>query len=178
MKFSLRTMIPALLVAMLIGGMVMIDPVSAQPPSGRQPGERAPREGGRPQPGGPGGRGASIDGAMRTLNRAIRDITPNIADASKKEENLTSVWQMQLACVNSKRAKPEGIKGDAKPTVEDFRRDQMKLMAMLVELETAVMDGKTAEASKTLEKVVSFRDEAHRKYGVDDGDEPAKSGAR
>ena len=55
--------------------------------------------------------------------------------------------------------------------LESFRRDCVKLMGVLLELETAVLDGKTDVAQATLKKVTNMRDEAHTRYGVEEHEE-------
>jgi soluble cytochrome b562 len=111
-----------------------------------------------------------LGGAMRMMNRGFRDLKANVGDASKREENLTAVWTMQQGCAAAKRGKPDHLEGDPVAGVETFRREQIKLMGMLVTLEAAIMDNNTDEAKATLAEMKEFQEESHDKYKVKEED--------
>lgn len=174
----------------LIGAGVVVQSGYAQPGAGsgqpRQP-DGPGRRGGQPgQPGGPGGpqggRAASVEGSMRGLNRALREVKAAISDATKQEQALMGVYGMQAACATAKRSKPEHLKGDEAKMLAEFRRDLHAMMALLVELEGQVLDGKADAAAATVKKIEAARDAAHEKFGVKDeedegGGKPAPSGS-
>jgi len=60
--------------------------------------------------------------------------------------------------------KPEAAP-DPKKT-EEFRRELMKLLRQVIDLEQDVMDGKLDQAKTDLDKVPQIRDEAHKELGV------------
>lgn len=175
----------------LVGAGVLVQSGYAQPGAGggqpRQPDGQG-RRGGQPgQPGGPGGpggqqggRAASVEGSMRGLNRALREVKASVGDATKQEQTLMGVYGMQAACATAKRAKPEHLKGDEAKMLGEFRRDMHAMTALLVELEGQVLDGKVDAAGATVKKIEAARDAAHEKFGVKDedeeGDKPAPSG--
>lgn len=136
---------------------------------GGPPGERGPRG-----PGGPGGV-ISVEQAMRSMNRPVRQLRGQIGDATKRDENLRMINEMQRGCVAAKGLPaPEGVLANladdaAKAeTNEHYRRDLIKALRILVDMEVAVMDGKGDEASKKLDELIAARDKAHEEMGIKD----------
>lgn len=134
-----------------------------------QPGQRGPRG-----PGGPGG-ALSVEQAMRSMNRPVRQLRGQIADAQMREENLRLINEMQRGCVAAKglpvpvelmeQAADDAAKAELS---EHYRRDLVKALRILVDLEVAVMDGKGDEATKKLDELIATRDEAHTEMGIKD----------
>lgn len=186
MGVSVRTLAPALVAAAVLAGGAWIQSGWAQPATSRpaQPVQPAqPGQPGRPPgpPGGPGGPGGpgrmmNLEGAMRMMNRGFRELNANIADASKRDENLSAVWMMQQGCAAAKRGKPEHMDGDPAAGLETFRREQIKLMGMLIDLEAAIMDNKTDDAKAVLAKIKAFQKESHDKYKVKEREEGDRGG--
>lgn len=139
-----------------------------QQPAG-QPGQGDPRG-----PGGPGGgRGGapSVEAGMKGMNRPLRQLSQQIGDASKKDENLRLINDMQRGCATAKGASlPEKyLKGDdaAKAKLAgEFRSDLIKMMRLLLDIEEDIAAGKTAEASTKLKQVAEMRDHGHKEMGV------------
>lgn len=172
MSSPLRIIVPlAAACAIGIASVPLTHVLAGQPDRPREPGQRG---GGQGQPAGPGQRGGpppSVGGGMRAMNRGVNQLKTTIGDPSKKEESLQAVWGIQRGCLSAKAAKPEHVEGDAAQKLETFRRGQVKLMAMLLELETAILDGKTAEAQAILAKVAEHRDASHKALGVDEDED-------
>jgi soluble cytochrome b562 len=112
---------------------------------------------------------------MKSIGRPLKTLRAQITDASKKDENLQMINDMQRGAVMAKGAKlSEKVleKGaDAKAKAEmakDFRRHMLALTKTLLEVETLLLDDKLEEAKAELEKAVKMRDEGHKKMGVDD----------
>jgi len=102
---------------------------------------------------------------MKVMGSALKALKASAGDASKKEEALQAVGQLQRGCLASKGIKPDKLRGtDLAKAQDDYRRDQIKLMTMALELETLILDGKTKEASAAVEKIADFRDSSHDKY--------------
>lgn len=182
MRGSVRRLIPVVCILGALGGAVIAQPANPQgnQPAGqpggpgRGPGGGGGGGGGGGQPGqGPGGRNfqQNTEGVMRAMNRAARDLKGTIGDASKNEQSLMSVWAMQQACAGAKRTTPQNLQGDPAKAVLEFRRDLIKLMGMIIDLEGQLMDGKNAEAKATFAKIEEFRDAAHKRMGIQDEDE-------
>lgn len=173
-----------LTVSILAAVMMMAAPTLAQPAGDKpanqptrdgqpQPGQPGGPGGGRGgQPGGPGGGrgegrggGGSVKGSMGALRDGLKALKENIGAADKKDQNLAAITQMQRAAVNAKNAKPNNLKGDDQAKAQDgFRRAQIQLLSMLIELETQVMDGKTDAAKATVKKIEDFEDKAHDQF--------------
>ena len=138
------------------------------------------REGGRPQGqpergGPPGGRQVSVEGGMNGMNRAMRQLSRQVEDASKRSENLRLINDMQRWCVNAKGAplSEEILKKaqdeDAKARLTDeFRRELIKAMRLLLDIETDIADGKGEAAKAKLAELAKLRDHAHEELGVKD----------
>ena len=152
-------------------------------PGGQQPGggggDDRPQRG--QQPGGPGGgRAASVEGAMRQMNRAYRALKAQIGDASKTDENLRLAGQMQMAAALAKNANLsedalKNFKTDAEKTAarEKFRRTLIQAMRLMLDMEEQIMAGDTASAKATLEKVHDLEEEGHEMFGVSEEEEHA-----
>jgi soluble cytochrome b562 len=159
----------------LLAGSAMVIAQPAGQPAGEapaQPEQRQPRPQGqpgeRPQRGPGGGGGAardfnSVESGMKGLRQGMRQIRELVADPAKKEEALQLVGTMQRAAIAAKNSKPEHMKEGASP--DDYRREMIKLVTMLLELETNVLDGKTEEANALIAKLGEFRDSSHEKFG-------------
>lgn len=146
-----------------------------QPREGQpgQPGERGPGRGG-PRGGG-GSDFANVEQAMKAINSGYRELKRNVADTAKKTANLASVAQMQRGALYSKNNVPGHLKGGEK-SIEDYRRAQISLMRMLLDLETQILDGKTDDANKSLETIHDFEESQHAKFieeAKPAGDKPA-----
>jgi hypothetical protein len=110
---------------------------------------------------------------MKGMNRALRQLSRQIGDESKKEENLRLINDMERGCVNAKGAKlPEDVlehakdeAGKAKMATE-FRSDLIKVMRVLLDIETDIADGKTDDAKAKLKEVEKMRDHGHQEMGL------------
>lgn len=143
-------------------------------PKGGQPGGpdgRPPRG-----PGGPGGReGAGAEAGMKMMNRALKMLKGQISDASKKDENLRLINDMQRGCVTAKggAGSPELFK-KAKDDAEkakwqkEYRSSLIMVLRKLIDAEQAVIDGKNADADKLLTEIAAKRDEMHKLMGIDE----------
>lgn len=158
-------------IAAAIGAAVLIPNFAdAQPQSG----ERSPRGEGRGRGGEGSGGAESVDRLMKGMNRALRSLRESIADASKKDENIKRVNEMQRACVLSKLAGvPEQTLAHAKTDAEkqqraaDYRAALIAAIRGLLDVEEHLVAGKFDEATKSLDAFVKTRDAAHKKMGVD-----------
>ena len=142
----------------------------------------AQREGGgqRPQRGAEGGQGArrgggpNLEAAMKAMNGSLKALKANVADASKKDENLKQVAIFQYGCAASKAAPLPGDVGkeldaDAKAKLEvKFRTDLRAVMGVAMQLEEAIIAGKTDEATKLVTKLAEMRDAGHKAMGLKD----------
>jgi hypothetical protein len=176
-KFRALSATAAILTLAAVG--VALQPPAGQPPAGGapqpgQPGQPDQRRG----PGGPEGRPAGVDGSMKAMNRALRQLKNQIGDASKRDENLRLVNDAERGCVGAKGSPlPPRVLRDAvtdadKAKLADtFRNDLITLMRNLLELEEAIAAGKTDAGKTKLDEVLKLRATGHDAMGVRDRDD-------
>lgn len=135
-----------------------------------QPGER--RRGGG---GGEEMRSAGVESSMKSMNRALKSLTAQIADPAKKTENLQLVTDLQRGAVSAKGAKlgddmMKNAKDDAaKAAIAiEYRRDMIELVKVLLDVESDLLDDKFDSAKSHLDKAVQMRDDSHKEMGVDE----------
>lgn len=161
-------------VMVLAGGQAWAQPEGAPP--AKQPEGEQPRRGRGPE--GREGRPASVEGSMKAMNRALKALKDQVGDASKKEQNLSLVSTLQVACVTARGGKPGGPKMKAAKTEEarealltEYRKHLIGVGHALLELETQILEGKTDAAKASIEKIEKLRDEGHDLLGLNEGDE-------
>ena len=154
-------------------------PDATQPQPG---GEGRPRRGPDGQPGGPGGPGRggeggglpqSVNQSMKIMNRALKTLKDQASDATKKEENLKLVSDMQRGCLAAKGLTPDRAIGRAGADKKDeisvaYRRQLITMLEKLLKLESAIMDGKGSDAGKLIDEIETLRDAGHKELGVRD----------
>ncbi len=136
---------------------------------------------GRGGGGGGGGRGGdaaslpqSIKQSMMIMNRAMRTLSGQVTDATKKDDNLKLIADMQRGCLAAKALAPEkAINREADPVKKGgmtalFRKDLILIMEKLLKVETAILDGKGADAQKLLAEIGDLRDQGHSEFNVQD----------
>ena len=166
----------ALAVAGAVGG--------AQPPqTSPEPGRVQPEPGRPSQPGGPRpqqGEPRNVEGAMKLINRSLRTLNRQIDDTAKKAENLKLVGDAERGAVLAKGMEPEKAPKDGREEyLKKFRLKQIELIGMLLELETDIVNDKTAEAKAVMAKLATFRDSTHKSFDVEeDADGKGWAGGR
>jgi hypothetical protein len=157
----------------------------AQPPADQPPpppGERSPerrpegrpgQEGRQPPGGGGGQRRENVNGVMKSMNRAMKALKGQIADASKKDDCLRLIGEMERACVTAKTA---GLPGDVLKTFATneekakmagaFRTHLIAATRKLLDAEEDIVAGKGDAAKKKLDELIEMRDKAHDLLGI------------
>lgn len=182
-RIALSSATLSLALTALCGGQ---NPPPDAPPQGAPPqgapgpreGAPGPREGG-PREGGPRGergaggqRGPNLEGAMKNMARVLKALKAQVGDASKKDENLKLVATFQAGCATSKSAAlppnlARGMDDAAKAKLDDtFRTNLRALMATAIQLEDAILAGKTDDAAKLVAKLEEMRESGHKALGV------------
>lgn len=144
-------------------------------PETRPGGERG---GGPSVPGGGAqGRGASISGSMKSINRAAKQLLEQITDSSKMDENLKLINDMQRSAVIAKglplpadvleHGKDDAAKAKMRET---FRRDLMKALGLMLDIEGDLLDGKGDAAKVKLDELTKLREKSHDELGVKEDD--------
>ncbi len=159
-----------LLPLVALASLAMVGASIAQPERGKdgQPPRRSPQpdsQGGRPR----GEPGQTVEQCMKAMNGAARRLKDQISDASKKDDNLHLIWTMQKNALQAKTLEPEHLgDGDRATQLAEFRKDQIKLMRTLLELEEEVAAGKGDAAAKTFAAIAEMKDSEHKKFKVKD----------
>lgn len=164
----------------LIAGAATAAVVFAQPPAERPPTSPDPS---RAQPGGPRapqGDPRNVEGAMKLVNRSLRTLNRQIDDTSKKAENLKLIGDAQRGAILAKGMEPEKSPKEGRDEyLKKFRLGQIELVRMLLELETDVLNDKSADAKALMAKLATFRDKEHKEFDVkDNGDGKGWEGGR
>jgi hypothetical protein len=109
---------------------------------------------------------------MKLMNRTLKQLRAQLSDATKRDENLRLIGEMQRGCVNAKSGKPEQILADAKDDPArakisaEFRRELIAVMRKLLDAELSIADGKPEAAAAALDEVEKLREHAHEELGV------------
>ncbi len=167
---KLGGMWPGIAVASLLGLLAFAN-LGMQDPGG-EPRERPRRE--RPDRAAGGERrGMSVEGAMNAMNRSAEILKDQIADASKKDENLRLISDMQRACIAAKGAQLDEAlakienEDEKKAMALKFRITQIELAHTLLNVESNLL-ADNADAAKTeFDKAMSIRERAHKELGVE-----------
>lgn len=116
----------------------------------------------------------SVKQCMMLMDRSMKGLKSQITDAAKKDGNLKLIADMQRGCLAAKALAPAKAIGrepdDAKKAemATMYRKDMILMMAKLLAVESAVLDGKGAEAEKLLGEIGDLRDQGHSEFNVKD----------
>jgi hypothetical protein len=177
----------ALVAGLLLAGAATVanaqNAPQGAPPQGDQPGQRQGGPEGAPRQGGPeggqrrgarGNAGPNLEAAMKAMNGALKQLKANVGDAGKKDDCLKQVAIFQYGCAASKAAPMPGNLGkdlDAagKAKMETKMREDLRaLMATAMQLEDAILAGKTDVAAKLVATLEEMREAGHKAMGVKD----------
>lgn len=174
-----RAWMAAFCVAVLAGSTLAWQPAeTSRPADNRQPGqpggERPRREGG-PREGGREGRAPSVEGAMKSVGRAMEALQKSIKDPAKHDENLRLINDMQRGCVAAKGMpvpedflKKAAMPADKAKISAYYREHLIASLKLMIEIEEDLMAGKNDAAAAKLEKLNEGRIAAHKEMGVKD----------
>lgn len=133
------------------------------------------------QPGGAGGaqRGGAVnlEGAMKQINGAYKALKASALDAASKSADLDAVQRMQMGLIGAKAGVATLKMSDAARAKfgEDkagfeaaFRRKMLDSAKLSIELELAILDGKTAEAKVIVGKIHDAEESGHDVFKSDE----------
>ena len=115
-----------------------------------------------------GGSESALHASMEDLNSTLRRVDRLIKDEQKISEAVDLVVEMEHDALDAKGEVPpraarlEGAARDA--FVLGYRRDMIKLLVTLTELEMACLEGQTDAAQAVVERLVSHRNASHDLY--------------
>lgn len=175
MALNARRIVSGLLLVSLAGvGIALAQPPApgGPPPAREGPGERGPGREGQPS-------GQSVERMMKGMNRSLRQLRDQIADATKKDENLRLIGEMERTVASVKlMGLPADMLAEAKDDAAKaklsvaFRTDLIGAMRKLLDIEQDIADGKAESARGRLDELIALRDAAHKELGVSDDEKP------
>ncbi|MEQ1863008.1 MAG: cytochrome b562, partial [Chthoniobacteraceae bacterium] len=94
---------------------------------------------------------------MSAMNKALRTVKRQAADASKKAENLELVAKMKATCDAALKYEPAKTKdqpaGEKPAYLENFKKQMGELGKAIDELKAAIESGNADAATKVFEKL-------------------------
>jgi soluble cytochrome b562 len=112
-----------------------------------------------------------LEGQMKILARGTRQLSKQIADPAKQQENLALIATLRKATIDSKSLNPSttaGIPEDKKASfLADYRTDLDELADAFDQLVEAVKASDYAKAQSMLGQLNTIKKEGHAKFKTD-----------
>ena len=110
---------------------------------------------------------------METINRDVRKLGRQYSDATKKDDSLQLVAEMQKSADTAKGLTPskaEKLTGAEKTKYMDtYKKDMDALMKEIAALKGAIETGKTDQAKAELDKINQLKMSSHKELSVQMG---------
>jgi soluble cytochrome b562 len=112
-----------------------------------------------------------LEGQMKILARGMRQLTQQVADPAKQQENIILLETLKKAVTDSKTLEPRktaSIPADKRDNfLSDYRQELDELSGAFDQVEEAVKAGQYDKAKSLLATVNSIKKEGHGKFKVD-----------
>jgi len=112
-----------------------------------------------------------LEGQMKILARGMRQLTQQVADHAKQQENIILLESLKKAVTDSKTLDPRktaSIPADKREKfLSDYRHELDELSGAFDQVEEAVKAGQYEKAKSLLATVNSIKKEGHGKFKVD-----------
>jgi pyrimidine operon attenuation protein/uracil phosphoribosyltransferase len=111
---------------------------------------------------------------MKLMNRSVQRLERQVADASKKDDNLRLINEAQRGCITAKGLVPKGPWSEEPDAAKKaaalapYRRDLIAVARKLLDLETAIMDDRAEDAASLIKEIKKLKEEGHKEMGVKD----------
>jgi soluble cytochrome b562 len=107
---------------------------------------------------------------MSGINKSLRTVKRQLADASKKDENLALIEKVKKGIADTKDMEPKKTKdqSDKAAYTKKFHEEMDGLAKTVGELETAIKAGDADAAKKALDKIYQEKEKGHKDFGVDE----------
>ena len=109
---------------------------------------------------------------MSAMNKALRTLKRQAADASKKADNLALIATMKEKCAAGLKFEPAKTKdqpaGDKAAYLEKYKKQMADLDKAIDELKAAVEAGNADAATKVFEKLADIKEKGHKDFGADE----------
>ena len=112
-----------------------------------------------------------LEGQMKILARGMRQLTQQVADPAKQQENILLLEALKKAVTDSKTLEPRKISSipaeNREKFLADYRHELDELSDAFNQVEEAVKAGQHDKAKSLLATVNSIKKEGHGKFKVD-----------
>lgn len=109
---------------------------------------------------------------MSTLNKTLRTLKRQVADTSKKAENLELVAKMKTSVANSLKYEPAKTKeqpaADKTAYLEKYKKQMQDVDKALDDLKAAIEKGDAEGAQKIFEKLSEQKESGHKDFAPDE----------
>ncbi len=108
---------------------------------------------------------------MEKISKNLKAVNRDVADASKKADNIKKVAEAKESCAAASKFDPAKTKeisaGEKAKFIEGYKASMVELGKGLDSLKAALEAGKTDDAKAIIEKLNASKKEAHKKYKAD-----------
>jgi len=112
-----------------------------------------------------------LEKQMQILARGMRQLSQQVVDPSKQQENITLLESLKKAAVDSKALDPRKTasfpQADRDKFLADYRTDLDELKDAFNQIEEAVKSGQYDKAKSLIATVNSIKKEGHGKFKTD-----------
>ena len=109
---------------------------------------------------------------MKAMNKSLRTLKRQVADASKKDDNVALIAGIKKSLAASMKLEPAKTKevpaAEKAAYLTKFKQQMTELGKTYDELEAAIKAGKAEDANKALEKLSQSKEKGHKDFGADE----------
>jgi soluble cytochrome b562 len=109
---------------------------------------------------------------MSAMNKALRTLKRQIADATKKEENIGLIGKIKAGIVEAAKLEPKKTKdipaAEKAAYLEKYKKQMEELGKTFDGIETALKADKADEAKALFDKLAEQKEKGHKDFGADD----------
>ncbi len=109
---------------------------------------------------------------MSAMNKALRTLKRQAADASKKADNLALVATIKEKIAASTKLEPAKTKdqpaGEKPAYLDKYKKEMADLDKAVDELKAAIESGNAEAAQKVFEKLGDIKEKGHKDFGADE----------
>ena len=128
--------------------------------------------------GGPGGGPVNLEGAMKQMNGAYKALKASAFDAASKGADLEAVQRLQMGAITAKGgvgtlrmtdAASKQYGADKAAFEAAYRRKMIETAKIAIDLELAILDGKSDAAKSLVGKLHDMEESGHEVFKADEG---------
>lgn len=165
-------------IALVSASVLNAQPTPGTPAQPTPPKDAPGTRGGERGPGGGRGEGApvSVERSMKGIGSSLSKLSKQVGDSSKKAENIALISRAQASCVAARSGTPKGEAANETDATKKlamlvpYRKLLIELERTLIDIEVAILDDKTDDAKKLIEKCLTLKTDGHKAMGVKDDD--------